>query len=325
MQTLQRLFQRFPMIVPAIVIVGATLCFSLVSGERFLSPFNLSLIIQQVSIIGTLAIAQTLVILTMGIDLSVGGIMVLTSVVMGRMAVDFGMPPLVALLIGFAAGAICGIFNGVLVTRFRLTPFIATLGSWNMFAALTLWFSSGQTIQYPSLASAGELLLWTGKTVNLFGARFSYGSIMMLLLIVLVWYLLRLTAWGRHIYAVGDDQEAAELAGIRSGRVLLSVYLVAGVICAVAAWVLIGRVGAISPQAGFMSNLNSITAVVIGGTSLFGGRGSIWGTLVGALIVGVFRNGLALAGVEVLWQQFSIGLLVIAAVAIDQWIRRMSM
>lgn len=135
-------------------------------------------------------------------------------------------------------------------------------------------------------------------------------------------YSLRATAWGRHVYAAGDDAEAAELAGIRVKRVLLSVYVVAGLVFAVAAWILMGRVGSASPNTAVDANLDSITAVVIGGTSLFGGRGVIAGSLLGALIVGVFRNGLALVGVDVLYQTFAVGVVVIVAVGIDQWIRK---
>ncbi len=136
--------------------------------------------------------------------------------------------------------------------------------------------------------------------------------------------MLNRTAFGRHVYATGDDPDAARLAGISPNRTLLSVYALAGLICAIAAWVLIGRIGGVSPQAGQTANLDSITAVVIGGTSLFGGRGSIVGTLVGALIVGVFRNGLALSGLDVLWQEFTVGVLIIVAVTLDQWIRRVA-
>jgi fructose transport system permease protein len=132
------------------------------------------------------------------------------------------------------------------------------------------------------------------------------------------------TAWGRRVYAVGDDKEAAELAGIRTNRVLLSVYMVAGLIVGLAAWSSIGRVGSVSPTSFFEANLHSITAVVIGGISLFGGRGSVLGPMLGALIVGVFNSGLRLAGVEVLWQLFATGWLIILAVAIDQWIRKVS-
>jgi fructose transport system permease protein len=139
-----------------------------------------------------------------------------------------------------------------------------------------------------------------------------------------MWYVLSRTAFGRHVYATGDDPEAARLAGINTHRTLIGVYTLAGLICAVAGWVTIGRIGAVSPLAGANSNLDAITAVVIGGTSLFGGRGAIIGTLFGALIVGVFRDGLGLAGFDPLWQEFAIGVLIIIAVTIDQWIRRIA-
>ena len=140
----------------------------------------------------------------------------------------------------------------------------------------------------------------------------------------MLWFALNHTAWGRHVYAVGDDKDAALLAGIRTGRVLVSVYVVAGVICGLAGWTLIGRIGAISPQAGQMENIEAITAVVIGGTSLFGGRGSIIGTLFGALIVGVFSLGLRLLGTDPQWTQLAVGALIIIAVTTDQWIRKIS-
>jgi len=150
----------------------------------------------------------------------------------------------------------------------------------------------------------------------------TYGSIIMLLLFALFWYSLSKTAWGKHVYATGDDIEAARLAGIRTSRVLFSVYTVAGLLYAIGGWILIGRLASASPNVGTEYNLDSITAVVLGGTSLFGGRGGVLGTLIGALIVGVFRNGLQLAGIEVVWQGFAIGLLVLVAVSLDQWIRK---
>jgi len=141
---------------------------------------------------------------------------------------------------------------------------------------------------------------------------------------VALWYALNWTGWGRAVYAVGDDKDAAELSGISTDKVLMSVYAVAGTLCALAGWAAIGRVGSASPQSFAEGNLDAITAVVIGGTSLFGGRGAIFGTLFGALIVGVFRSGLSLAGFDPLWQSFAVGLLIIVAVALDQWIRRVS-
>ncbi|MEP4545600.1 MAG: ABC transporter permease [Saccharospirillum sp.] len=321
---IHRFFHANPTAAPAIVLIAAVLAFSLIAGERFLTPFNLSLVLQQVTIIGALGVGQTLIIMTMGIDLSVGAIMVLSSVVMGRLAVDFGLPPSMALLLGLFCGAVCGAINGTLVTKIKLPPFIVTLGTWNIFFSLNLWYSNSQTIRSQDIEAVAPLLQWAGNSFSVFGARITFGSLMMIALVGLVWYALNWTAWGRHVYATGDDKDAAELAGIRTQRVLMSVYIVAGVICGLAAWLMIGRIGSVSPQVGTMSNLDSITAVVIGGTSLFGGRGSIVGTLIGALVVGIFRNGLALAGVDVLWQEFTVGLLILVAVGIDQWIRRAS-
>ena len=317
-----RFFHAHPTAAPAIVLLLAVTAFSLIIGDRFLTPFNLSLILQQVTIIGILGIAQTLIILTAGIDLSVGAVMVLTSVIMGRMAVEVGLPPVAALSIGLLAGGAAGYINGLLVTLFRLPPFIVTLGTWNIFFSLNLWYSQSETIRSQAIEKSAPLLHWTGHTLELFGAKLTYGSLLMLALFVLIWYALNWTAWGKHVYATGDDPAAARLAGIRTDRVLRSIYIVAGIICAVGAWALIGRIGSVSPQAGMTANLDSITAVVIGGCSLFGGRGSIFGTLIGALVVGVFRNGLALAGIDVLWQEFTVGLLIIVAVGMDQWIRK---
>ncbi|WP_434362022.1 ABC transporter permease [Parasalinivibrio latis] len=323
-QRTQRFLHNRPTAAPFLVLLLAILVFSSLVGDRFFHPFNLSLVLQQVTIIGVLGIAQTLIILTAGIDLSVGAIMVLSSVVMGRMAIDYGLGAPAALAIGLGVGALAGAINGWLVSRIKLPPFIATLGTWNIFFALNLWYSNSQTIRSQVIAEHASLLQWLGSTIDLFGARIAYSSIFMILLFIVVWYALNWTPWGRHVYAIGDDPDAARLAGIRVKRVQMSVYITAGVICALAAWVLIGRIGSVSPQAGYTANLDSITAVVIGGTSLFGGRGSIYGTLIGALIVGVFRNGLALLGVDVLWQEFTVGLLIIVAVSIDQWIRRAS-
>jgi fructose transport system permease protein len=303
---------------PLFVLVLAVIIFS-VTADRFLEPANLSLIVQQVMVVGTLGIAQTLVILTAGIDLSVGAIMVLSSIIMAKLSADNGVPGLLALLIGFGVGTLCGLLNGALVTRLRLPPFIVTLGTLNIFFALNLYYSKSETIRGTDMSS---LLLWTGKTIDVGDTKITYGSIMMVVLFCVFSYVLKNTAWGRHVYAVGDDAEAARLAGVRRDRVLLSVYIVGGLICAVAGWMLIGRIASASPQAGGTANLDSITAVVIGGTSLFGGRGLVFGTLIGALIVGVLRNGLTLTGVDVLWQDFAVGVLIIAAVAIDQWIRK---
>lgn len=320
--SVQRFLHANPTMVPVIVLVISVVGFGLIAGGRFFSAFNLSLILQQVSIIGILAAAQSLVILTAGIDLSVAAIMVLMSVIMGNLAVSLGVPAPLAIAIGFIGGIAAGGLNGLLVTRLRLPPFIVTLGTWNIFFALNLWLSGAQSIRGQDIDDNAPLLKFFGENFSVGSAKITYGSILMVVVFCVLWYLLNKTAWGRHVYAIGDDKEAAELSGIRTDRTLVSVYALAGLVCALGAWASIGRVGSVSPQSFYEGNLQSITAVVIGGISLFGGRGSIMGPLIGALIVGVFQSGLRLAGVDVLWQVFAIGWLIIIAVAIDQWIRK---
>jgi fructose transport system permease protein len=311
-----------PTAIPALVLFFSVIVFGLVAGDRFFSPRNLSTVMQQVTVIGIVAVAQTIIILTAGIDLSVGAIIVLCSFVMGKLAVNAGVPEPLAIAAAMGAGGVMGYLNGLLVTRLQLPPFIVTLGTLNIFQALKLWYSGSESIRANDIEEKAPLLIFFGKTFEVLGAPIMYGSIALILLAALVWYLLTWTAWGRHVHAIGDDPDAARLAGIQTNRTLNSVYIAAGVICGFGAWVLIGRVGSISPIAIETANLDSITAVVIGGTSLFGGRGSIPGSILGALIVGVFRNGLVIAGQDKLWQDFTVGVLIIVAVAIDQWMRR---
>ena len=320
----QRFLHANPTVVPFIVLLLGIGLGALVNWNRFTTGSNLSTILLQVTIIGTLGIGQTLIILTAGVDLSIGIIMVLSSIVMGRLCVIVGLPVILGFPIGLLIGCACGFLNGLLVTRLRMPPFIVTLGTLSIFTALNTWYSASESIRNTDLEQQAPFLLAMGVPIHLGTARIIYGSVFMLIIAAITWYMLNRTAAGRHIFAVGDDPEAARLAGINPDRVLLGVYLAAGLIAGLAGWILIGRVGAISPTSGQDANLDSITAVVIGGTSLFGGRGSIIGTLLGALIVGTFRSSVSLAGLDVLWQQFAVGILIIVAVALDQWIRKVS-
>ena len=314
----QSTLHKYPALSPALVLIVSIIVFG-VLNDRFIRPENLSLITQQVAVVGALAVGQTLIILTAGIDLSVGAIMILGMMVMAQTAVTNGVPGPLALVLGLVVGLLAGMINGLLVTRLKLPPFIATLGTLNIFLALSLLYSKGATVRGAQMPA---LLTWTGTTFSIGQVRITIGVLLMLALYAVVAFALGQTAWGRHVYAVGDDPDAARLAGIAVSRVLLSVYISAGVTFALAGWILIGRINAASPNAGADANLDSITAVVIGGTSLFGGRGAVWGSLLGALIVGVFRNGLSLAGLDVLYQTLAVGVLVIVAVSLDQWIRR---
>jgi len=330
---IQQFLHVYPTTIPFLVLLLGVIAFAFIAGDRFFHPLNLSLVLQQVTIIAMVGIAQTLVVLTAGIDLSVGAIMVLSSVVMGRLAVLSGVPVPLAFGAGVLTGTACGFANGLVVTRLRLPPFIVTLGTWSIFAAVNLLYSKNQTLRQQEIAEVAPFLQSTGKLFKvhdyvpldfLKGAGVTTGSLLMIAIAILMTYVLRRTAFGRHVYATGDEPQSAQLVGINVDATLVAVYTLAGFICSIAALVLIGRIGAVSPNAGATSNLDSITAAVIGGTSLFGGRGSIIGTLFGALIVGVFRNGLALAGLQNTWQELTVGLLIIVAVALDQWIRRLS-
>jgi fructose transport system permease protein len=324
LQRLQRFLHAYPTTVPFVVLLLGLVLGVAVNPSRFTAASNLSTVLTQVMVTGILGVGQTLVILTAGIDLSVGVIMVISSVVMGRLAVYDGVPTILAFPLGLLVGAAFGYLNGILVTRLKMPPFIVTLGTLSIIGALNTFYSQSETIGMQDIQDKAWFLQIMGNQVEIGSARIMWGTFLLLIVAAVVWYVLVRTAYGRHVYATGDDPEAARLAGINTDKILLSVYVLAGLIAAIAGWALIGRVGAISPTAGENANLDSITAVVIGGTSLFGGRGSIIGTLIGALIVGVFRSAVSLAGLDVLWQEFAIGILIIVAVALDQWIRRVS-
>lgn len=317
-QRIQSVLHRYPWLSPAVVLLLSIVVFSSLNNA-FASPNNLSLITQQVAVVGALAVGQTLIIMTAGIDLSCGAIMVFASMVMAKLAFDTGIPGWMSILVGLLVGGLAGGINGMLVTRVRLPPFIVTLGTLNIFAAFTLLYATGRTIRDTELANG---LAWLGHTITIGKMNVTTGVLLMLAIYAVFGYVLRYTGWGRHVYAVGGDADAARLAGIQVTRVLLSVYVVAGLLYAITGWILIGRVAAASPNSGVEANLDSITAVVIGGTSLFGGRGTVLGSLIGALIVGVFRNGLSLAGLDVYYQTLAVGILILLAVSVDQWIRR---
>ena len=286
-------------------------------SERFLSSQNFALILQQIMVVGVIAIGQTLIILTAGIDLSCGMVMALGGIVMTKLAADFGLPAPVAIACGIAVTMLFGLINGLLVTRIKLPPFIVTLGTLNIAFAVTQLYSGSQTV---TDIPAGMTFL--GNTFSLGGTSISYGVLLMLAMYVATWLWLRETAPGRHIYAVGNSPEATRLTGIPTDRVLLGVYVLAGLFYGVAALLSVARTGAGDPNAGQTENLDAITAVVLGGTSLFGGRGVVLGSLMGAMIVGVFRNGLTLMGVSSVYQVLVTGILVILAVATDQMSRK---
>jgi len=308
---------RYPALGPSCALVLAVVVFSLVT-DTFLSLDNLSLVIEQSLVVGTLALGQTLIILTAGIDLANAAIMVFGTLLMAKLAgVGDGMT---ALLAGILLCAVLGSISGGLVTSLRLPPFIVTLGMLTVVAASSRIYAAGQ-----SFPVSNGLLGLLGQRFYLFGRiEVTLGMLLGIAMFLIAWYALTRTAWGRHVYALGNDPEAARLTGIHVSRTQFSVYLIAGIIYGIAAWQALGRIPNADPNAYQTGNLDSITAVVIGGTSLFGGRGGVLGTLVGALIVSVLRSGLTQAGIDELYQDVATGLLVILAVALDQLARRRS-
>ena len=307
--------KRLPSIAslgPLLALAAACIFFA-TRSDRFWTGENLSLVLQQVMVVGVIAIGQTLIVLTAGVDLSCGAVMALGGIVMTKLATESGFGTPLAIACGIGVTIAFGALNGLLVSAIRLPAFIVTLGTLNIAFALTQLYSKAQTVT--ELPPAMTTL---GATFRIGGTAIVYGDVVMLGLYALSWFALRSTAGGRHVYAVGNNMEAARLTGIATQRVLLAVYVIAGALYGVAALLSVARTGVGDPNAGQTENLDSVTAVVLGGTSLFGGRGAVLGSLVGALIVGVFRNGLTLMGVSSVYQILITGILVILAVATDQ-------
>jgi fructose transport system permease protein len=285
-----------------------------VTTSTFFNTDNLSLIAQQSVVVGTLALGQTLVVLTAGIDLANGAIMVLGSVVIGRLAIHGN--PVLALIVGALVCVAIGALNGSLVAGLSLPPFIVTLGVLSAISAASRLYTHSES--YP-VDSTFLTVLNRGPTIG--GVTITYGVMLWVGLTAVLGFALTQTSWGVRVYAVGDNPRAAQLTGIKVKRLLFGVYIVAALIYAFAAWQALGRTPTADPSGYSTANLDSITAVVIGGTSLFGGRGGVVGTLIGALIVTVLQNGLTQAGIDSLYQQVATGILVVVAVAVDHFIR----
>ena len=299
---------------PLIALTVAVVAFS-VTTDTFFTTDNLSLLLEQSVVVGILALGQTMVVLTGGIDLGNGAVAVLGTLVLARHGGTFNNVP--GLLAGLLLCTGLGAANGGMIARLRLPPFIVTLGTLTVVSASARLYS--QSRNYPV---ASTLLTVFGKGLHLGPVVLSYGAILMLTAYVFIWHALRRTAWGRHVYAVGGNPEAARLMGIRVDRTVIGVYAAAGLLYGIAGWAALGRIPNADANAYQSANLDSITAVVIGGTSLFGGRGGVVGTLLGTLIVVVLRSGLTQGGIDALYQDVATGILVIVAVTVDQASRR---
>lgn len=292
------------------LIILALLCIILaITAPNFLDLTNLLNVLKQVSINGILAAGMTLVILTGGIDLSVGAIVALSGVV-SVMVSQSGVHPLLAIAVGLLVGAFFGFVNGFFTAKTKLPSFIVTLGSFTYVRGLAYVISGG----YPIVVSSG-LFKFLGA-----GRLFLIPTPIYIMAIVYVgmFFLLKYTMFGRHVYAIGGSEEAARLTGIKVERSLIKVYTLSGLLSGLAGVVLAGRLFSGQPTAGLGYELDAITAVILGGTSLTGGVGRVQGTIIGVLIMGVISNGLTLMDVSYYWQLVVKGAVIVSAVLIDR-------
>ncbi|AOM81786.1 Ribose ABC transport system, permease protein RbsC [Salisediminibacterium beveridgei] len=295
-----------PLIGLLLIVVIITLL-----NPGFLSPNNLLNVLRQVSINALIAFGMTFVILTGGIDLSVGSTLALSGAVTATLMAS-GVDPVIAVLIGLIVGALLGAFNGVVIAKGKVAPFIATLATMTIFRGLTLMFTDGRPV-----SGLGDSVFF-----DMMGKGYLFGipvpALTMLGSFLVLYVILKKTTFGRRVYAVGGNEEAAVLSGINADRVKIYVYSLTGFLSALAGAILTSRLSSAQPTAGQMYELDAIAAVVLGGTSLTGGRGWIVGTLIGALIIGVLNNGLNLIGVSSFFQQVVKGSVILLAVLLDR-------
>ena len=316
------LLKRFgPLLFLLVLMVVFT-----IMNPNFLNPVNLFNVLRQISITGLIALGMTFVILTAGIDLSVGSLLALCGMIAAvvakggtantlslESAAGAGYGWFAALLAALLTGALCGLIQGLAITRLKVPPFVVTLGGLTIFRGLTLTISSGGPIS----GFTADMRWWGTGLVG----PVPVPVIIFLGAALLCHLILRYTRYGRSVYAVGGNAEAARLSGLRVDRILVSVYVIVGFFCGLAAFVLAARLNSAEAVAGIGYELTVISAVVIGGTSLFGGVGSVGGTVVGAALIGVLVNGLVLNNVSSYTQQIVIGLILILAVAFDRWLK----
>lgn len=302
-----KMLQDMGVVIALIVLVVAI---SVVSPE-FRTFNNFLSLLRQSAINGFIAFGMTCVILTGGIDLSVGSVLALTTAFAAAM-IKAGMPAGVAMLIALLIGAVFGVTSGILVTKGRLQPFIATLITMTVFRGVTMIFTDGKPI---SGLGGSELLKFIGKGF-VFGIPFPV--ILFLAVFALFFFVLSKTTFGRRIYATGSNAESAKLAGVNIDRTKIAVYAISGVMAALSGLILLSRLGSAQPTLGEGYELDAIAAVALGGTSMNGGRGRIWGTFTGVLIIAVLSNGLNILGVSSYYQAVVKGIVILIAVLSDR-------
>jgi ribose transport system permease protein len=293
-----------------IILAFILICVALsILSPAFLTVNNIINVIRQVSIYGIMAVGMTFVIITGGIDLSVGSMLAISGAICAGM-LKAGSPILLAVLATLAVGTACGLVNGLFITRARITPFVVTLGMTSIARGLTLIYAKG----YPISGFSSDFRIIGGGYV----AGIPIPIIIFILIVTIAYIVLTQTRLGRYTYAIGGNEETVKLSGINSKNYKTLVYVISGATAAVSALILTSRLNSAEPIAGIGYDMDVIAAVVIGGASLSGGRGSVWGTFVGSLLIGVINNGMNLLGISPYFQQVVKGLIIIGAVWLDQ-------
>ncbi len=288
-----------------VIVFGFLIILFGVLNPVFISLSNLLNVIDQISIIGIIALGMTVVILIGGIDLSVGPLVAFSGLVLAiSLLADFGLP--LSILFCLATGLGLGVINGFFISYCNVPAFIATLGLMSIARGASLYITDGRAV------SNLPLNLTNLVSFDLFGISFS--TILFLVLTLLFWFWMKFTYWGKYLYAIGGNEKAAWLSGIRTKRYKMLVYALCGLACAFGSLILVGKLNSAQPQAGNMYELNAIAAVVIGGASLSGGKGSISGTFLGVLILGVLQNGFSILNISPYYQQMLLGIIIIFAV-----------
>jgi ribose transport system permease protein len=302
----KRIISKFGPLIGLIVLSTVLTILS----SKFLTVDNVMNIARQSSVNSLLAVGLLVPILTAGIDLSVGSILGLTIMLMGIVSVKWGLNPFLGIFVCLGVGALCGWVNGILLTKLRLPhPFISTLGTMNIARGIALIVTAAAPI-----AGFSAVIQYAG---NEFVGPIPFSFILVIVVYVMFDIFLNRTTTGRYIYAIGGNKEAARLSGINVNKILIIVYTLSGLMAGLAGLVLVGRVNSAFPLAGLGYELDAIAAVIIGGASFFGGKGTVWGTLIGAMIIAVLRNGLNLLNVPADLQMAIIGFVIIAAVYVD--------
>jgi ribose/xylose/arabinose/galactoside ABC-type transport system permease subunit len=307
----------------ALVILLLLVVAFFIATPDFLTANNVLNILRQYSVPAILAVGQTLVIVSAGIDLSVASTAALSGSLMAVAFAHWGWPEPAALLLGFGAGFVVGAFNGFVITKWRVPDFIATLGTFSAVRGVALLVTNGLPV--PDFQQAVE-----GRRIPDFVSTLGADSVVRFPLIAVVAILVAITGWfvlsrmklGRAAYAIGGNREAAHVSGIKVNRSKIWIYVISGLMAAVAGFMLTGRQASANALMGEGMELQSIAAVVVGGTNLFGGEGGVGGTMIGILIIGVLSNGLNILGVTEFWQRVVNGLIIVLVVALDQWRRR---